>query len=331
MSHSIVLPFSSRPADLQLYTVVVPDRGRLADHRGRAEGARGDRLPPRQGDPGLGGEDRADGTTGSTSSAGPAPHHPTQFAEFRLIARNPILEGDLPWRITQTYGNGETVRWIGPPGSEFPGLGHHAERVGGAGRRRDRPERRRRRRVAAARRPRRAARRRPQATAATRATTIARAGAGAALLLGLGGSSAALLIGRAPRFDPDGRKGGMMLRRLGLLGCPRAVARWRLAPCGLRRRGQPELQLEADLRRPERQGPDACASSTATTRSSCATRTGQERLGPGVRERALPSLPRQWAGRGQRQLAREVPERGAVRRRHRPEDRRAPRRSHAGS
>ena len=45
---------------------------------------------------------------------------PDQFAEFRLIARNPILEGDLPWRITQTYGNGETVRWIGPEGSEFP-------------------------------------------------------------------------------------------------------------------------------------------------------------------------------------------------------------------
>ena len=26
---------------------------------------------------------------------------PDQFAEFRLIARNPILEGDLSWKITR--------------------------------------------------------------------------------------------------------------------------------------------------------------------------------------------------------------------------------------
>ena len=45
---------------------------------------------------------------------------PDFYAEFRFIARNPILEGDLPWKITQTYRGGEMVRWIGPEGSEFP-------------------------------------------------------------------------------------------------------------------------------------------------------------------------------------------------------------------
>ena len=45
---------------------------------------------------------------------------PDQFAEFRLIARNPILEGDIQWKITQTYANGETVRWIGAEGSDYP-------------------------------------------------------------------------------------------------------------------------------------------------------------------------------------------------------------------
>jgi hypothetical protein len=45
---------------------------------------------------------------------------PDQFAEFRLIARNPILEGDLSWKIIQTYADGETARWIGPPGSDSP-------------------------------------------------------------------------------------------------------------------------------------------------------------------------------------------------------------------
>jgi hypothetical protein len=37
-----------------------------------------------------------------------------------LIARNPILEGDLSWKIIQTYADGETARWIGPPGSDSP-------------------------------------------------------------------------------------------------------------------------------------------------------------------------------------------------------------------
>ena len=68
---------------------------------------------------------------------------PDQFAEFRLIARNPILEGELVWRITQTYANGETVRWIGPPGSDYPASITEAQQVGDARGRRHRAQRRR--------------------------------------------------------------------------------------------------------------------------------------------------------------------------------------------
>jgi hypothetical protein len=120
---------------------------------------------------------------------------PDFFAEFRLIARNPILEGDLPWKITQTYGNGETVRWIGPPESEFPAsvtkLSEAAEPVdvatglnggedtgnpivtieGSA----------------------------TEAAADDSSDGLARAGAGAALLLGLGALGAALFGRLRPR------------------------------------------------------------------------------------------------------------------------------------
>jgi len=149
-AHSIVLPFSSRPADLQLYTVIVPTETDAATR-----------------------------------------------AEFRLIARNPVLVGDLAWRITQTYANGETVRWIGPPESEFPasvtrlsedavpvdvatGLNGGGEipapgETSGGGEA-----------VAAA------------DTSGDSSDSIARAGAGAAILLGLGALAGVLLGRRRP-------------------------------------------------------------------------------------------------------------------------------------
>ena len=118
-AHSIVLPFSSRPADLQLYTVIVPTEADAATTEVALKVPEGiDFLLVRE-TPGWKvrverRNDRID-VVRWAGSAGP-----DLFTEFRLLARNPILEGDLPWRITQTYSNGETVRWIGPPGSDFP-------------------------------------------------------------------------------------------------------------------------------------------------------------------------------------------------------------------
>jgi Domain of unkown function (DUF1775) len=117
--HSIVLPFSSRPGDLQLYTVVVPTETDSATREVALKVPEGIDFLLVKETPGWKVEvehrnDRID-VVRWTGSAGP-----DQFAEFRLIARNPVLEGDLPWKITQTYANGETARWIGARGSEFP-------------------------------------------------------------------------------------------------------------------------------------------------------------------------------------------------------------------
>lgn len=118
-AHSIVLPFSSRPGDLQLYTVVVPTETEAATTEVALKVPAGIEFLLVKEAPGWNvSVERRDDRIDVVRWRGSAP--PDQFAEFRLIARNPILEGDLQWKITQTYASGETVRWIGARGSDFP-------------------------------------------------------------------------------------------------------------------------------------------------------------------------------------------------------------------
>jgi uncharacterized protein YcnI len=42
------------------------------------------------------------------------------FVEFSFLAAMPEKPGDVSWKALQVYAGGETVRWIGPPGSEQP-------------------------------------------------------------------------------------------------------------------------------------------------------------------------------------------------------------------
>jgi uncharacterized protein YcnI len=44
---------------------------------------------------------------------------PSQYDSFQFIARNPIKQGTLEWKVIQQYTNA-TDRWIGPPDSENP-------------------------------------------------------------------------------------------------------------------------------------------------------------------------------------------------------------------
>lgn len=118
-AHTVVLPFSSRPADLQLYTVVVPTETDSPTKEVALKVPDGIDFLLVKETPGWKvaierKNDRIDVIRWTGAAA------PDQFAEFRLIARNPILEGDLSWKIIQTYADGETARWIGPPGSDSP-------------------------------------------------------------------------------------------------------------------------------------------------------------------------------------------------------------------
>jgi uncharacterized protein YcnI len=118
-AHSIVLPFSSRPGDLQLYTVVVPTETDAPTKEVAVKVPEGIDFLLVKDAPGWTVKiERRNDRIDVVRWSGAAP--PDQFAEFGLIARNPILEGDMQWKITQTYANGETVRWIGAEGSDFP-------------------------------------------------------------------------------------------------------------------------------------------------------------------------------------------------------------------
>ena len=118
-AHSIVLPFSSRPADLQLYTVIVPtESDKPTTEVALKVPEKIDFLLVKETPGWTVKVERANDRIDVIRWTGNSP--PDFYAEFRFIARNPIFEGNLSWRITQTYEGGETVRWIGRPESETP-------------------------------------------------------------------------------------------------------------------------------------------------------------------------------------------------------------------
>ena len=196
-SHSIVLPFSSRPADLQLYTVVVPTESDSPTTEVALKVPDGiDFLLVKESPGWQVKTERRDDRIDVIRWTGSAPLD--SFAEFGLIARNPILEGPISWKITQTYGNGEVVRWIGPPASEFPASVTHISEtaepvdvasglnggdVPGSGGAASESE----------------ASSETASAASDSSDTVARAGAAAALLIGLGALGATLLARRRAR------------------------------------------------------------------------------------------------------------------------------------
>ncbi len=119
-AHAIVGPAASRPADLQRYTLTVPNEGvsptvevdiKVPANVGffLAEDApswtakverRGDRV------------DVVRFTGGAVA--------PGFFATFHFIARNPVQEGELVWKVKQVYAGGRVVLWAGGPGSDTP-------------------------------------------------------------------------------------------------------------------------------------------------------------------------------------------------------------------
>lgn len=59
-----------------------------------------------------------DGSTKSIVWTGSAP--PDGFVEFSFLASSPATPGTLAWKSIQTYSDGQVVRWIGSPDSEYP-------------------------------------------------------------------------------------------------------------------------------------------------------------------------------------------------------------------
>ncbi|MCC2071549.1 YcnI family protein [Staphylococcus epidermidis] len=55
--------------------------------------------------------------TWTATDKGIGPH---EFIEFPIVVANPKKEGTFKWNATQTYDNGDVVRWTGKEDSEHP-------------------------------------------------------------------------------------------------------------------------------------------------------------------------------------------------------------------
>jgi uncharacterized protein len=120
-AHVTVQPAASRPADLQLYRVLVPNEREDADTTGV------DLKLPAGVDFVL--IDDQPGWTARIVRAGGQPSQliwsggsvkPGSYAELRFIARNPVKTGTVEFKTLQRYSDGEIVRWIGASDSENP-------------------------------------------------------------------------------------------------------------------------------------------------------------------------------------------------------------------
>jgi uncharacterized protein YcnI len=118
--HAIVRPGESRPAEFQEYTVTVPTERDVPTLEVDLKVPEGITFLLVEEAPGWAAKviKRNDRIDEIHWTGGRIPVD--QFATFRLIARNPVAEGELAWRIVQRYQGGEVVRWIGGPDSDTP-------------------------------------------------------------------------------------------------------------------------------------------------------------------------------------------------------------------
>jgi uncharacterized protein YcnI len=119
-AHSIVLPSASRPAEFQQYTVTVPTERDVPTVEIDLKIPEGIGFLIVEEAPGwktqvIRRNDRIDEIRWSGSEI-----PPDYYASFRFIARNPVAQGEIAWKIVQRYKGGEAVRWIGGPDSDEP-------------------------------------------------------------------------------------------------------------------------------------------------------------------------------------------------------------------
>jgi len=119
-AHAVMQPSASRPADLQRYTLTVPNERGVPTISVRLQVPAGVDFFLVENRPGW--TTHIEKNNGRVVAvifdAGTIP--PDAFETFRFIAKNPVREGVIAWNVRQTYRSGEVVDWTGPPGSDTP-------------------------------------------------------------------------------------------------------------------------------------------------------------------------------------------------------------------
>jgi len=117
--HAVVQPSASRPAEQQVYTLTVPsERSSDVVSVSMQVPAEVESLIVREA-PGWNVRLQPDGDRVAVVRWSGNRIPPGQYDSFQFIARNPVRQGTLDWKVIQRYTDA-TDRWIGPPDSESP-------------------------------------------------------------------------------------------------------------------------------------------------------------------------------------------------------------------
>jgi periplasmic copper chaperone A len=118
-AHAVVQPGTSRPADLQRYSLTVPSESPQPTVEVSMQVPDGIDFLLVQNQAGwkVTTTRRGDRIAVVRWSGGRITKD--HFETFQFIARNPVRTGPIDWKVVQTYTD-QTVRWIGPPGSNSP-------------------------------------------------------------------------------------------------------------------------------------------------------------------------------------------------------------------
>ena len=117
--HAVVQPSASRPAEQQVYTLTVPsERSSDVVSVSLQVPADVESLIVREA-PGWSVRLQKQGDRVAVVRWSGNRIPPSQYDSFQFIARNPVKEGTLDWKVIQEYTDA-TDRWIGPPDSENP-------------------------------------------------------------------------------------------------------------------------------------------------------------------------------------------------------------------
>lgn len=117
--HAVVQPSASRPAEQQIYTLTVPsERSSDVVSVSMRVPAAVESLIVKEA-PGWNVRLQPAGDRVAVVRWSGNRIPPSQYESFQFIARNPVRQGTLEWKVIQEYTDA-TDRWIGPPDSESP-------------------------------------------------------------------------------------------------------------------------------------------------------------------------------------------------------------------
>ena len=119
-AHVTLQPAASRPAELQRYTVYVPNERKVASTGVRVRVPEGIDFVLVEPSPGWTAKvvrqgDRIGELRWTGGNIGV-----DQYAELHFIARNPVRAGTVTWPALQAYADGKVARWIGSPDADEP-------------------------------------------------------------------------------------------------------------------------------------------------------------------------------------------------------------------